>query len=55
VLAAKAEGYNGAYEQCLIPDAARAALKPGANLFAVHCTQTEGGQSIDVGLVVEKP
>lgn len=55
VLAAKVEGYNGSYDQIPLSDAARAALKPGTNLFAVHCTQTQGGQSIDVGLVVEKP
>jgi hypothetical protein len=55
VLAAKVEGYNGSYDQIPLSDAARAALKPGTNVFAVHCTQTEGGQSIDVGLVVEKP
>jgi len=54
VLAATVKGHNGAYEQIPLSGEARAALKPGANLFAVHCTQTEGGQSIDVGLVAEK-
>ena len=54
VLAATVKGHNGAYEQLPLSGEARAALKPGANLFAVHCTQTEGGQSIDVGLVAEK-
>lgn len=54
VLAAKVEGHTGSYNQVPLSETARAALKPGTNLLAVHCSQTEGGQSIDVGLVAEK-
>ena len=50
VLAASAPGYVGDYVRLPMNDAARAALKPGKNLIAVHCHQTVGGQVIDVGL-----
>jgi hypothetical protein len=33
----------------------RAALQQGENLVAVHCLQTGGGQSIDVGIVEQVP
>lgn len=54
VLAATVTGYTGDYKEVPISDAARATLKPGGNTFAVHCHQTRGGQSIDVGIIAAK-
>ena len=51
VLAGTVPGYVGDYVQAPISDAARAALKPGKNVFAVHVHNTVGGQGIDVGIV----
>jgi hypothetical protein len=51
VLAVKTTGWTTSYEEFPISEAARAALKPGKNIFAVHCHQVKGGQYIDVGLV----
>ena len=53
VLAARVAGFITDYEEVPLSDDARAALKPGKNLIAVHCHQTGGGQYIDVGLVEE--
>jgi len=50
VLAARASGFTTDYEPLPISPAARATLKPGAaNVMAVHCHQTGGGQYVDVG------
>jgi hypothetical protein len=46
--AAKVSGFTTEYE--LVPVGRRASLKPGKNLFAVHCKQTSGGQYIDLGI-----
>jgi hypothetical protein len=51
VLALRANGYVTGYDAIPLNATAKAALKPGKNLIAVHCRQTGGGQYIDVGLV----
>jgi hypothetical protein len=54
VLAARAGGYTTTYELLALSAESRAALKTGANVLALHCKQTTGGQYIDVGIVAEK-
>ncbi|MBN2475672.1 MAG: glycoside hydrolase family 2 [Pirellulales bacterium] len=48
--------YVTSYVLTPLSPSAKALLKPGKNTLAVHCHQTEGGQGIDVGLmlIVEK-
>jgi hypothetical protein len=54
VLALKVPGFITDYEEFPMSEEARKALKPGKNVFAVHCHQTTGGQYIDVGIVEVK-
>jgi len=56
VLAADLPGANAGFSFVPLTGAARAALKPGKNVIAVHAHQVRGGQFIDVGLadVIER-
>ncbi len=47
-------GFTTEYEIHDLSDDAIAALKPGANVIAIHVHQTMGGQYIDAGIVQEK-
>lgn len=51
ILAATSTGFTTDYEELSISKEALASLKPGKNVFAVHCKQTQGGQYIDVGMI----
>ena len=51
IAAARVTGFTTDYETIPISAEARASLKPGRNLIAIHCHQTGGGQYIDAGLV----
>jgi hypothetical protein len=52
---ARLSGYTTEYRGVRLSEAARAVLKPGASLIAVHCHQTTGGQYIDLGLSERLP
>jgi Domain of unknown function (DUF1793) len=51
IAAARVTGFTTDYETIPISTDARASLKPGRNIMAIHCHQTGGGQYIDAGLV----
>ena len=50
-LEANVKGFTNKYEALPIAADKRTVLKVGENLMAVHCSQTNGGQFIDVHLV----
>jgi hypothetical protein len=51
VLIAEIPGANAGFAYVPLTGAARAALRPGRNVIAVHAHQNRGGQFIDVGIV----
>lgn len=51
VLALTRRGWTTDYEDFEMTKEAAAALKPGANVIAIHCHQNQGGQYIDAGIV----
>jgi hypothetical protein len=51
VLALKVSGFICNYDPIPLSPQSKDALKPGKNVFAVHCHQTFGGQYVDFGLV----
>jgi hypothetical protein len=51
VPAIRAAGFISNYDLFPLESQAKAALKPGKNLIAIHCHQTTGGQYVDFGLV----
>ncbi len=51
ILAADTKGYTTSYQLVEMLPGATSAFGEGRNTLAVHCRQTRGGQSIDLGLV----
>jgi hypothetical protein len=51
ILAARAGQFVTEYLPVAISAEARATLRPGKNLIAIHCHQTTGGQYIDAGII----
>jgi len=51
VVVLKVAGWTASYDVIPLNEAGRAAIKPGKNLVAIHCKQSQGGQFIDFGLV----
>lgn len=50
----KGEGWNDAYAPFEITDTLKRALKRGTNTITVHCHQDEGGQFIDLAVLVSQ-
>jgi hypothetical protein len=55
VLASALPAYKAQYELATLKAKARATLKPGRNVLAVHARRTAAGQFFDVGIVDLKP
>jgi hypothetical protein len=55
ILAAKLTGANSSYAYVPLSAEARAAMRPGPVVIAVHAHQNRGGQFIDVGLADVRP
>lgn len=55
VLAATASGFNDSFEVLALTPEGKAAFKPGKNVLAVHCRQTNGGQYVDVAIANIQP
>lgn len=53
--AAQAAGFTTTYELFPISPAAKATLKPGKNVIAIHCRQKTGGQYVDAGIADVEP
>jgi glutaminase A-like protein/uncharacterized protein DUF5127/uncharacterized protein DUF4964 len=51
VLAVQSAGWTTTYDVMPLSQMAKASLKAGKNLIAIHCSQTGGGQYVDAGLV----
>jgi hypothetical protein len=49
-----APGYSTRYEDIVLTAPQKALFRDGKNTIAVHCTQTSGGQGIDLGLSLLK-
>ncbi len=49
------KGWNDNYADFTVTDTLRAVLKTGTNDIAVHCHQDEGGQFIDLALLITAP
>ncbi|MFT7638618.1 MAG: hypothetical protein ACI9G1_000343 [Pirellulaceae bacterium] len=45
------KSYIAKYEQVTLPAETLSAVNKGANVLAVHCSQTGGGQFVDIGLL----
>ena len=54
VLAAQAPKFTTSYTEIPMTPQGRAAIKPGKNILAAHCHQTDGDQYLDLGIIPAK-